>query len=243
MNTSYYKENDDVIVTDDKGETKTLKNLDNIDEILETENIIMSVDDRIDALNARLNSIKEPKNKIKRYSIFGGIAMSSVLFTSKSNNILETLICALVSSLGWITNAVLNYFSLRSVRNSKRGIESSINYLTKKKEEERDKLRELIKKGKIVNSPISSTYPPKITDVRIYDWNTFEEINAYARISYIVGTHLNETYKNYLNGSLDKYIPKFEDAESNVERYVRVIEEIGPQYIKKFKKSDKYLKD
>ena len=254
MNMNYYTNDVKAIVSDENGELKEVDNYDNINDVLSQENVIETITDTIDNLNAHKAEISKPKHKFNFGKKFGITLIAAPLIWGLINKFIlgnplpavafkfGTIVTPVLLSMGFaiivgaaaIPFTIMNRIEKKMDANHVKGIEEAINYLTKKKEEEQAKLDDLLSKSTIT---VSNT--PEIKRIVLHDVANLKDIMKYSFIYYRVGSKFNVFNQVYQDGKLDELL-RSNNSLDELNDYVKVIEELGPQYVKEFKPNNKY---
>ena len=150
MNKDYINNGKEVIVTDTIGNTKVLPNYSNIEEILQEENIIESIENEMNKLGVLLESNKPKESHLKEGIIYGilftlipllyalimnicGInpVIFNTIFGSMSSPIYISILTGIVSILTNSFLAYKDYKERKKCKNRAIAIKETIDYLYK----------------------------------------------------------------------------------------------------------------
>ncbi len=253
MNKEYLIRDDKIVVTDEYGRLREVDNSDNVNEILEQENILETVDNEIDKY-FELSEINVPKESTLLKNIKNSIicvlipiVLELVLKLFGINMLLLNLGFTELTSTTYLSCclaffAIINnaYIAIREHKDRKRckklalGLSFVLDYLGKTREIEQKKLEELKKNKKLVNNYICTDEPTKINEPK-----RIKEIENCEIVNLKLGKKFKKYYHDYLNGVLHFTLEKEKDIH-NMDLYYDYIEEYGPQLIKHFRHTDMY---
>jgi len=233
-----------VIVSDDDGNKKLVSYYDNIKEVLEQENLIEALNDKVLRLtkeNADLE--KYNKNHLARIlvpllgSIIGPIVAVSVLMaaTIVGGDVVVTMQSwASATLFATTSSAVLGSFcSLAAYWSYKEDMQSinknnyAIKYLEKNIVEQNKKLVEMKKQSK--KGPVEKGFASATIDTKA----TVNSVNGYTDLYKDCADNMKKYYRYYQEHDRlpRKVLKKYDDASQEV--IVDIVKENGPQLVKK----------
>ena len=245
MNKDYMIINGKTIVSDEKGNKRLVRYNGNIDEVLEQENVVETIENSINELKDDVMKFSKKKNKkfIPFTTILTTIMtttlppilfyylldpkvfvteIQSIFGTINQGLLLSIAVAAPIIPLGIISDIV----SYRREKNYKKECQSKVceyDYLCKQLVEEKEKLSELNEKNNVQKSSNNievkqiSTNTKKISD----------KLGIYENLGY----NYDDYYRLYKDGYIDKLRGVYtEDELSEVEEYMK---EKGPRLVYK----------
>ncbi len=254
MNKEFVITEDKAVISNEDGNLRESENYDNIIEILEQENVIEGIEYKIKTLIDLKNNMNYEKGEVKKHSKFFIVPIILLLLIEvgfryglKADLYMDETFLGLISRpvyfaiiygfAGTIVSTIIGLiqrYHNKQTDKRKQGLQESVNYLQKKLEEEKEKLDKLNNEKKKVTGPKS-----KITLMRLHDPSILKDLFNQAYVYFNFTSNPEKYYNNYLRGSLHLLLERENDLR-NIDNYIDVIEEKGPQLIKDFRHSDNY---
>ena len=252
MNKEYFIKEDRVYVQNEKGETKYIPNCDNLDDLLVQENIVESIEKKIEEQEALKTDLKTDISHFNE-NVINGLAITIMPFIATLilkvfginipvlntifGEVSSTIYTASLIAIGSIIRII--YDAIKDHRTNKRnkeiidGANLSLNYLNTVHLEEELKLNRLkkIKKETINNENKDRT--------KVIDSPRIKEIENAKVVNYKLGKKFMKYYRSYLSGTLHFVLEKEKDI-NNMDLYYDLIEEYGPKLVKNFRHTDMY---
>jgi len=218
MNKEYNYVDDKVIVKNQNGEVSIREYSDNINEILEQENLVEIIDERLSALSKESDKFKSKRKfvPLALYSTLFGLALIIPLMMGIYSGInpylitvdtiygpingvlLMTAFCSIFAIPLSTFLTYIDYSNYKKRNNHKNAIDTEIEYLTLKLDKETNKLNELNNDKNVSNHSIN-TYINQINDLE-----TLRKLRSYTEMYYDLGYN-EKKYLKYLNkGTLQK---------------------------------------
>ena len=254
MNKEYVVTEDKAVISNEDGKLRESENYDNIIEILEQENVVEGIEDKITTLIDLNNSMQHEKGEVKkhlkfflvpiallllvefgfRYGLKADLNMFETSFGLISSPVFFAMIFGAVGAVTSTITGLMQRYQNKQTDKRKQGLQESVNYLHKKLEEEKAKLETLNNNKNKVAGPKS-----KITLMRLHDPSILKDLFNNAYVYFRFTANPKKYYDNYLRGSLHLLLERENDLR-NIDNFIDVIEEKGPQLIKDFRHSDNY---
>ena len=252
MNKEYFIKDDRVHVQNEKGETKYIPNYDNLDELLVEENIVESIEKKIEEQEALKKDLKTNISHFNENVINGivitimpfiaslilklfGINISSLntIFGEVSAPVYTAGLIAIGSIVRTIYDAIKDHVTNKHNKEIIDGANLSLDYLYTVHLEEELKLNRLNKyKKEITNSNNKEK-------TKIVDSPRIKEIENAKVVNFKLGKKFMKYYRSYLSGTLHFVLEKEHDI-NNMDLYYDLIEEYGPKLVKNFRHTDMY---
>ncbi len=233
MNRNYYIFEDKAIVSDHEGNLTERDNQENLDDILVQENIV-------DALRAQMAVLTQEQDKQlenpgyvpKGLSLLlaaltvGLIPLVSYIITNGFPAIVDLILIimkiAAVSGVFSIPFFISDHFKRKAHEKNLDYLSNAIENVRKKYTKESEKLDSLkYNMSKVIASD-------KTSGIKTVDNKEESKIRDEVYNSFILARHASEYYKYYRKGLLEKNF-----GTNNAEEYKRLIEENGPEDIKR----------
>ncbi len=217
--------NNKVLVTNENGKQRIVENYDNINEILIEENVIESIQNKVNELEEK-NKKYEKINK-KRYipimviisifvtkvifpMFFGAIDLNNFTFYNDVIQFDEMCLLLNFSTISLATGLDIGTF-IQHKKNQKKekGIKSELEYLNKCLKKEQKKMQKMFDKGKrLENSKRFCNFTVRSSD-------KIDDINRYLEFYYNIGYNSDKYYNYYLNGNMEEILQKkYTDEDS-----------------------------
>lgn len=249
MNKSYIYIDGKVIVTDDNGVKEPVEYYDNIDEVLVQENLVETMEERIQ----ELEELSEKYKKINKGHYFpvtlpiaalmaiiapllvnflsDGTAFTTPVNTAfgSINALIFYSICALPGLLifSWALESMF-YLEYKGEIKEEKGINSELEFLKKQIELEREHLETLKQEKTRANE---ST---EFREVEVNDVQQIGDLKGISNLYFNLGYDDKKLYRLYRKGQLDKKLAK-DYNEDEIELAKEYLEEKGPILEKKCK--------
>lgn len=257
MNIAYVNHNGKILVTDDKGVLTERDYQNDIQEVLVQENVVESIDNRIDKQHDKIHKYRANKKKTwimplmytGIYLVFPWITTLISTLTGGTMEYYESFLGSIPVPLGvsfvmggaglFVTHIFVIYDKIVKKKDyyKRESIKPTIKYLEAKKEEAKEHLNELEENANnqiVINSRIMNNKP-----ILIYDIDRLSEIDKYITVHDLIGKNFSKIYRSYKSGKLDDLLKKMNEL-SNRQMYLDYIEERGPQLVKNFHKNNIY---
>ena len=218
MNKEYTYIDGKVIIRDNHGEQKQSEYYDNLEDILVEENLIETMENKIDELEEQISKIKKDKPQKYRptytflllFVSLLGFSLFYLLFSNVSiieflKNKLTWLMIAPITSLFTLSGIcmdVLEYFKYKDLINKEKGLDNELVFLIKQLSKEKDKLTNL----KIVKSKNKEN--TEFRTVKVDDVEELKTLRKYLKLHYDLGCNREDYYHYYQIGILPKMLKK-----------------------------------
>lgn len=219
MNSTYSRlGNSKALVTNEDGKQRFVDNYDNINEILIEENIIESIENKVNELEEQ-NKKYEKKNKRKYIPMmlfisvfFTKIILPSFFSTIDFDNfaLLSTIIqfdemCFLSSSI--IISLAIGtdigiFIKHRNNIKKQKGIKSELLYLNRRLKSEKRVMRNLLKRSKYIENGKWEC------NLAVRSGDKIDDLNKYLELYYNIGYNSDRYYNYYLNGKINEVMKK-----------------------------------
>lgn len=252
MNNKYHYIDGKVIIESDNEETRQEKYYDNIEKVLIQENVIEKMENDIKELEKQ--SKNYPTTKKRFFPIGLSAAITAIatmpllvilLYGKDAFNTIETIYGStqlilfnefLIGPIVLIIGAAITMFEYIARKNfikTGQGINSSLEFLKKQLDIEKDYLEELKKEKTNDNENVN------FRTVKINDKERFAKINNASNLYFDLGYNLQKNYEAYQQGKIKEIYPNLTDC--GIEFVSQYLEENGPKLSKKKKgKKEKY---
>ncbi len=249
MNIEYTYMDGKVIIRDENGKNTQREYYDNLDKVLAQENLIETMEKRIQELERKSASYRKYNEKlhIPIFPIFPISVMVSIPFVSKwftddiffaqsIDTVLGPMSKAMVASISISLFTIPLYAGVtfitcsESIKNEQ-GINSELSFLSTQVEKEREVLETLqLDKSRDNESTEFRT-------VKVNDLEQLKRLKEYLNFYFDLGYNVKKYYKYYQQGRLDRNLPKnYGDTELQVAK--QYMEEKGPSLTFKKKKNN-----
>ena len=232
MNEKYIEAaNGKIVVLDENGKTRTVDNCSNLDTILEQENLVEDIENKISEKSKKVN--KSLFSKISRFfpeyfinTFIGCMFFSSLCsvvylsFKGESEVALEAckyvykiLILPFSVIVGGFAQAIQTYIAICEEKKEK-GFSSQLDYLKGRLEKEKEKLSSLKRESKIkitTNDDTKKQTQVKTTDSTIIDVDieNLRKLSDALRLYYRLGHDEKSLLSSLDNGTLDDELPGY----------------------------------
>lgn len=252
MNKEYFYINDQVIVEDRYRNKRMVDNCDNLEELLIQENVIETIENKIQDLKKENKRFKTNKKRVilpfirgiimvivisavfpmTLYCVGGGAGdvIINTIFGSMKFSTFMTIIGPVIGTYVGGFYFSLDYRDYKQEHQEQNGIINTIEFLQKDLEIEKEKYEELQKNKNNVNE---KTEVKKFKVVQINDTERLQELTDRIALYHDCGYNGKKYYKYYQKHcELPKKILKMYDDEEQdfIEEY---LEEKGPQLVKR----------
>ena len=263
MNHTYYNVNETVIVSDENGKIKLIKNIPNIDEILVQENVIEEIEKKIEEFT-KLREQKKNDYYDNGVDIFVMIPaafyleytcypMEKKLFSSLGPiPVVDTIIGPIdyimiaiivfniplvLSSLCLILKAAENK---TNIYNEANGIDTKIEFLKTYLEEKKETLTALKNKSLNIQDNIiiqsdsaTNTNSAAEVPITVDDTDALKELQELIHFSYDLGYNLKLYYELYQKGEIEKELKNSNHTDSEIKFAKKYLKEKGPVLVKR----------
>lgn len=242
MNKQYTYIDGNVVIVDEKDNTKKDEYYDNLDKVLVKENVIETMENKYQELTKQ--GTRKPNNKIYIPSTFLtcvpiatlGIPAMCLLpeFRTLLTEISNETNCpidppiAIGLFLGGVSSAYSIAFEVKMYKGYKKenGIDSQIDFLQRQIPIEKEDLENL----KSVRTREREN--TEFRTVKIDDSQQLEALNSYLDLFFDLGYNGNKYYRYYQQGKLDRKLQK-SYTDTGIQLAKEYFEEKGPVYSKK----------
>lgn len=217
--------NSKVLVTNENGKQRIVENYDNINEILIEENVIESIQNKVNELEKK-NKKYEKINK-KRYvpimvivsifvtkvifpMFFYAIDLNSFTFYNDIIQFDEMCFFINFSTIFLATGIDIGAF-IQHKKNQKKekGIKSELEYLNKCLKKEQKKIQKMFDKGKCLKNS------RRFCNFTVRSDDKIDDLNRYLDFYYNIGYNSDKYYNYYLNGNMEEVLQrKYTDEDS-----------------------------
>lgn len=196
MNKEIIKVNDKVIVEDEMGNKKEVNNYDNIEKILESENIIESLEDKRKSILNNISSIQsslflskkgykfEKSIQIIGTIILGAFSLIAINGSSYTFNLISKIIIFLISTLSFygISNILVKFGikTAKMLKNTLYGYEVSLECVEKDLDKEKEKLEKLNNEKENITLENNQLEIVKLNNEKINDYDSKYEYILYS---------------------------------------------------------------
>lgn len=233
MNKNYVYVDGNAIISDDEGNQKVIKYHDNLDEVLAKENVVESIEDKIE----ELEEMKSTETGYIGKHYFPALSITTLILTGIISIILGlemdlAIITLLFLAMMGLTPAIFfdchNYEKYKNLKKRRNGLAASIEYLKKQLEKEKQEFEDLSKNNKHKHNQVLERY--KV--VEIDDKHQLEDLEKYLTLYYVLAYDSDMYYRYYKKDRLDEKLSRYYNHE-DIEKAEEYLEEKGPTLSKK----------
>lgn len=250
MNTEYINIDNKIIVRDKNGNNRQIEYCDNIDDILEQENIIEMMENRINELELELDKYYSNYKRKKFFPLYSIITtvfsvglppLLLFLFNFNNKTALDNImslfnttnpylfVSALISPIFipfGIFSDIVDYNNCNRIENTFKGINSELDFLKSQIDIEKQKLDNIKKEATKDNKFVG------IKTIKINNENLTNILKSTTKLYRDCGYNEKKYYKYFKKGNLYDKLKKIYTDEG-IEKIEEYLSEKGPQLVKK----------
>lgn len=215
MNKEYILKDGKALIIDDTNIDETIKYYDNLDKVLIKENLVETMEKKLQKNKIQLEEIAENIYAEKLFTLFLSIfaAIVGILF----NGIFSSFLVIIGANLFRI---ILDVF----YKKTQKGIEAQTKFLTKELAKEKEDIEELKK-----DITVTKNFD-ELKRIKVNDKEALEALREKVLQYYHIGYNKKKFNKYYKNNELEEIVDK-----EDIELVKEILEEKGPILAKKKK--------